>query len=85
MEVRQRKGARGEKKSHWSKKKKKMLFCKVWGEYRWGWGGGALSVAGQRDDGRQDSIHGTSLTQIRTSQEASRVEEENERRWKEEK
>lgn len=62
-----------------------MLFCKVWEEYRRGWGGGALSVAAERDDSKQDSIHGTSLTQIRTSQEASRVEEENERRWKEEK
>lgn len=45
-----------------------------------GWGGGALSIAAERDDSEQDSIHGTSLTQIRTSQEASRVEEENERR-----
>lgn len=62
-----------------------MLFRKVWEEYRRGWGGGAPSVAAEQDDGKQDSIHGTSLTQIRTSQEASRVEEENERGWKDEK
>lgn len=62
-----------------------MLFRKVWEEYRWGLGGGALSVAAEEDDSEQDSIHGTSLTQIGASQEASRVEKANERRLKEEK